>query len=180
LCVSSVIRQERSGQLFTESCEHCHVSSRNWPADWERRREGDACVMCAQGRPDVDENGNRRFFAGEVADGYLQRSGPVPGYAIVAWRGRHVPDVSEMAEADLFAYWAEVVQVARALTHVFEPCHLNYQLLGNAVPHVHTHIVPRYVDDPCPNMPLKPWVLHAVPEDAYADQVERLKTFFES
>jgi len=134
--------------------------------------------MCAQGRPDVDANGNRRFFAGTVADGYLQRNAPLPGYAVVTWRGRHIADVSEMAEPELFAYWAEVAQVARALTHVFEPCHLNYNLLGNLVPHVHTHIVPRYVDDPCPNTPLSPWVLSPVPEDAFEDQVRRLRTFF--
>ena len=134
--------------------------------------------MCAQGRPDVDANGNRRFFAGAVSDGYLQRSAPLPGYAVVAWRGRHIPDVSEMAESELSAYWAEVAQVARALTSVFQPCHLYYELLGNLVPHVHTHIVPRYVDDPCPNTPIKPWALHAVPEEALEEQVRRLRMFF--
>jgi diadenosine tetraphosphate (Ap4A) HIT family hydrolase len=131
--------------------------------------------MCAQGRPDVGENGNRRFFAGAVADGYLQRSAPLPGYAVVVWRGRHYADVSEMDDPDLFAYWAEVVQVAKALTHVFEPCHLNYDLLGNLVPHVHTHIVPRYLDDPCPNTPLKPWVLDTVPDEIFEQQVRDLR-----
>lgn len=151
--------------------------NRTWPDDWERRRAGDGCVMCAQGRPDVDANGNRRFFTGAVADGYLQRNTPTEGYAIVVWRGPHVADVSEMADPDLFAYWAEVVQVARALTHVFEPCHLNYDVLGNLVPHVHTHIVSRYLDDRCPNAPLQPWVLQPVPDETLELQVERLRAF---
>jgi diadenosine tetraphosphate (Ap4A) HIT family hydrolase len=131
--------------------------------------------MCAEGRPDVDANGNVRFFAGEVADGYLQRNAPQRGYAVVVWRGRHVADVSEMTTQETTDYWLEVMEVARALTHVFEPCHLNYELLGNLMPHVHTHIVLRYVDDPCPNAPLKPWELHPVSNDELQVEVVRLR-----
>jgi diadenosine tetraphosphate (Ap4A) HIT family hydrolase len=109
--------------------------------------------MCVEGRPDIDGNGNRRFFAGASTDAYLHRDAPQPGYTTVRWRGRHVPDVSDMTEDELVPFWREVASVACALTGVFEPCHLNYELLGNLVPHVHVHIVPRYVDDPCPHTP---------------------------
>lgn len=30
---------------------------------------------------------------------------------------------------------------------------LNYDVLGNWTPHLHTHIVPRYADDPRPGWP---------------------------
>jgi diadenosine tetraphosphate (Ap4A) HIT family hydrolase len=30
---------------------------------------------------------------------------------------------------------------------------LNYDLLGNSLPHLHTHLVPRYADDPRPGWP---------------------------
>jgi hypothetical protein len=30
------------------------------------------------------------------------------------------------------SYWLEVLTVARAVDRVFEPCHLNYDVLGNA------------------------------------------------
>ncbi len=31
---------------------------------------------------------------------------------------------------------------------------MNFQLLGNAVPHLHCHILPRYYGDPAPSPPL--------------------------
>jgi hypothetical protein len=49
---------------------------------------------------------------------------------------------------------------------------------GNAVPHVHTHIVPRYPDDPAPGRPLSDEVFRNAPSLAggdLADQVTRLR-----
>ena len=152
----------------------CAVTPRTWDRDWEQRRAGVGCVICAQGRPD-DNGGGVRFFAGPTSDAYLQRSAPSAGYSLVLWRGRHIPDASEMTSQEASAYWLEVLHVARIITRVFEPCHLNYDLLGNLVPHVHTHIVPRYVDDPSPNMPLKPWEPAPVAEHAFQDQLDRLR-----
>jgi diadenosine tetraphosphate (Ap4A) HIT family hydrolase len=46
------------------------------------------------------------------------------------------------------------------------------------VPHLHTHIVARYVDDPAPGKPL-PWELIAsarpLPEEEFLDQVAGLR-----
>ena len=36
---------------------------------------------------------------------------------------------------------------------VFAAIKINYNVLGNSVPHLHTHIVPRYADDPRPGWP---------------------------
>ena len=30
---------------------------------------------------------------------------------------------------------------------------LNYDVLGNSLPHLHTHVIPRYADDPRPGWP---------------------------
>jgi diadenosine tetraphosphate (Ap4A) HIT family hydrolase len=43
-----------------------------------------------------------------------------------------------------------VLRVGRAIEAAFSPVKLNYNVLGNSVPHLHTHIVPRYADDPRP------------------------------
>jgi diadenosine tetraphosphate (Ap4A) HIT family hydrolase len=56
---------------------------------------------------------------------------------------------------------------------VFAPCHMNYQLLGNSVPHLHVHLVPRYLDDIAPGKPL-PWEPKPVAETEYDRQVRLL------
>jgi diadenosine tetraphosphate (Ap4A) HIT family hydrolase len=38
--------------------------------------------------------------------------------------------------------------VAEALFSVLQPDKINYELLGNMVPHIHWHLVPRFSDDP--------------------------------
>lgn len=43
--------------------------------------------------------------------------------------------------------------VRRAARTQFDPVKVNYMTLGNTVPHLHTHVVPRYLDDPAPGGP---------------------------
>jgi hypothetical protein len=51
--------------------------------------------MCAQGRPDEDEH-SIRIHAGRYSDAYLQRVSWQLGYTTVVWRGRHVPEPTEL------------------------------------------------------------------------------------
>ncbi len=151
------------------------MDRRTWPHDWEERRAGAGCPKCRRGRADEDESGGARFFVGDFADGYLQRRAPQEGYTIVAFHRRHVPDLTSLTREESAGFWNDAIVVARALESVFTPCHLNYNVLGNAVPHVHVHIVPRYLDDPCPGMPLKPWNLRLVEPSAFSRQLEALR-----
>jgi diadenosine tetraphosphate (Ap4A) HIT family hydrolase len=36
---------------------------------------------------------------------------------------------------------------------VYRPLKMNYETLGNSLPHLHTHLVPRYAADPRPGQP---------------------------
>ena len=124
-----------------------------WPADFREKKSGIGCPQCAQGRVGETEHGIR-YFSGDISDGYLQKSGPAAGYSVVVFRGRHVGALHEMTEAEHAVFWSEVSIVATAIDRVYEPVHLNFQVLGNQDPHVHVHVIPRYDPDPAPSMPL--------------------------
>ncbi len=109
--------------------------------------------MCAGGR--VADNGfGVRVFEGRVSDAYLQRADiGQRGYSIVIWRGRHVSDPTELTSEEASAYFAEVLRVGRALEAHYRPIKLNFEMLGNSLPHLHTHVIPRYLEDGSPGHP---------------------------
>jgi diadenosine tetraphosphate (Ap4A) HIT family hydrolase len=123
-----------------------------WPEQFYAWRRGEGCPMCAEGRPDELRYG-ARIFAGRVSDAYLQRADVQRGYTIVIWRGRHVAEPTELSQDEAARYWLEVVRVAWALEKHLEPVKMNYNVLGNSLPHLHTHVLPRYADDPRPGWP---------------------------
>jgi len=108
--------------------------------------------MCAQGRPDETEHG-ARFFTGDVSDAYLQKEDVQRGYSVVIWRGRHVSEPTELSAEEATQYWLELIEVGRRLERRLQPVKLNYDILGNSLPHLHTHVIPRYADDPRPGWP---------------------------
>ncbi len=109
--------------------------------------------MCAGGRPDETEYGIR-VMAGAWSDTYLQKRGKVRGYCVAIWRGRHVSEPTELSWEEAAGYWREVLAVAGALENQFRPVKMNIEMLGNTTPHLHTHLRPRYIDDPAPFGPL--------------------------
>jgi diadenosine tetraphosphate (Ap4A) HIT family hydrolase len=114
---------------------------------------GAGCAMCAQGRPDENEFGIR-VYRSDTSDAYLQKADVGQrGYSIVIWRGRHVAEPTELSNTEAGMYWGDVLRVARAIELHYTPAKLNLMMLGNSLPHLHTHVVPRYVDDRDPGHP---------------------------
>ena len=131
--------------------------------------------MCAAGRPSETAYGIR-FKEAPHSDAYLQRHGIVRGYTIVIWRGRHVAEPTELTWEDASAYWREVLDVVRAIEENYRPVKINLSMLGNTLPHLHTHVLPRYMNDPAPFRPL-PFGLDdpAFPEDQLRADVSALR-----
>ena len=123
-----------------------------WPRRFYDLKRGDGCPLCAEGRPDETRSGIR-FFAGRVTDAYLSRGGVQRGLSHLYFRGRHVVEPTELSEDEATLFFAELLHAGRAIERVFEPVKMNYDILGNSVPHLHVHLVPRYADDPRPEWP---------------------------
>jgi diadenosine tetraphosphate (Ap4A) HIT family hydrolase len=101
------------------------------------------CVMCGKyggaGPLLIAELGTSRAFLHE--DQFF------PGYVLLVLR-RHVTELYQLEAGERGAHLEEVSRVAEALARVFRPVKMNYELLGNQVPHIHWHLVPRLPTDP--------------------------------
>jgi diadenosine tetraphosphate (Ap4A) HIT family hydrolase len=84
----------------------------------------------------------------------LERRSRLPGYCVVIWKLGHVAEPTQLEPEAAAGYWADVVAVARSIESEFGPMKINLLTLGNWVPHLHTHVVPRYHDDPAPGGPI--------------------------
>jgi diadenosine tetraphosphate (Ap4A) HIT family hydrolase len=69
------------------------------------------------------------------------------GYCLVVSR-RHARELSGLPDEARRGYLDEMCLVARAVEQCFRPDKLNYELLGNQVPHLHWHLFPRSQTDP--------------------------------
>ena len=69
------------------------------------------------------------------------------GYCLLVSR-RHATELSRLPDAERRAFLDEMCLLARAIEEAFAPLKLNYELLGNQVPHLHWHLFPRYRQDP--------------------------------
>jgi diadenosine tetraphosphate (Ap4A) HIT family hydrolase len=69
------------------------------------------------------------------------------GYCVLVAR-THATELSRLQQAERRAYLDEMCLLARAIEDCFRPRKLNYELLGNQVPHLHWHLFPRPAGDP--------------------------------
>jgi diadenosine tetraphosphate (Ap4A) HIT family hydrolase len=118
-----------------------------WPANWNELRSGRDCPVCQEGRPEEADD-LLRVYSGDFVDAYLNRDDAALGYTIAIFRGRHVSEPTELADDESVGFWRELMRVQRAVEQRYSPMKMNIMMLGNAMPHLHAHIVPRYSDDP--------------------------------
>ncbi|MBI2152164.1 MAG: HIT family protein [Candidatus Rokubacteria bacterium] len=84
---------------------------------------------------------------------YLHEDQFFPGYCLLILK-RHATELFHLDPDERAAMIEEVSRLARALDTVFRPVKVNYELLGNQIPHIHWHVIPRLADDPLPRWPV--------------------------
>lgn len=97
------------------------------------------CALCA-GRdlPAIWRDARLRVVSAADA-GY-------PGFLRVIWHA-HVPEMTDLEPAEREHCLLVVLAVERALRDTLRPDKINLASLGNQVPHLHWHVIPRFTDD---------------------------------
>jgi diadenosine tetraphosphate (Ap4A) HIT family hydrolase len=104
---------------------------------------GDDCPMCTKWLDEPD----LRVVELDRTCVLLNRDQFFTGYCFVVAKD-HVTELFHLDPAERAAVMEEVTAVAAAVAAVFRPDKVNYELLGNMVPHMHWHVVPRFRSDP--------------------------------
>lgn len=99
---------------------------------------------------------------------YLNEDQFFKGYCILEYKS-HVKELFDLTDEARDLYMKHVSLAAKALQKVFNPDKINYELLGNKVPHLHWHIIPRFKEDPAWSDPV--WSKH---HDSVKPPIERM------
>ena len=81
-----------------------------------------------------------------------------PAFCRVIWRG-HVREMADLSAPDRAYLMDWVFRTEAALRTVLAPDKINLASLGNVVPHLHWHVIPRFADDA--HFPAPVWAARA-------------------
>lgn len=104
----------------------------------------DACPLCAASPAD---EGSHILWQDEALRVVLIDDPIIPGFTRVIWQA-HIGEMTDLAGDSRARLMRAVWLVEDALRGVLHPDKINLASLGNQVPHVHWHIIPRWRDDP--------------------------------
>lgn len=102
-----------------------------------------------------------------------------PGFCRVILH-RHVAEMTDLTPAERSRLMMTVMKVEEALRGLMQPDKINLAALGNVVPHVHWHVIPRFADDPHFPNPIWGTRVRDIPRPAPADLDARLRAALKS
>jgi diadenosine tetraphosphate (Ap4A) HIT family hydrolase len=105
------------------------------------------CVFCR-------EDGGELLWADDALRVVLADEPDFPGFCRVIWNA-HVAEMSDLSDNERAKLMTAVNGVERAIRRVVAPAKVNLASLGNQVPHVHWHVIPRHSNDS--RFPLPIW-----------------------
>jgi diadenosine tetraphosphate (Ap4A) HIT family hydrolase len=97
------------------------------------------CSLCA-------EEGGRVVFRDELLRVVLVDDPDLPGFVRVI-ANAHAKEMTDLDVAARAHMMGMVFRAEQAVRTVFAPHKMNVASLGNMVPHVHWHVIPRFTDD---------------------------------
>ena len=116
------------------------------------------CFICRKHRGDVSVPGGAIYEDDLVYVGHAQiREGQTVAYLgyLMVEPKRHAPGLPDLTDSEAQALGLWVARMSRALKATEGAQHVYAFVLGDAVPHLHIHVVPRY-----PGAPREYWGVH--------------------
>lgn len=70
-----------------------------------------------------------------------------PGFCRVIWKA-HLREMTDLEPSERHALMEIIFTVERVIRELFAPHKINLASFGNMTPHLHWHVIPRWLDDP--------------------------------
>ncbi len=120
--------------------------------NWEHLADGNNCPFDS---PRIDSNEHwDKVCALTVSTLYLHKIQTYRGYSLLVFDPRHAIRFEQLSENERSAFMLDLYRAQTGLRKVVRPDHINLESLGNAIPHLHWHIIPRYKNDPRWSFPI--------------------------
>ena len=101
------------------------------------------CVLCKE---ELHSEEGQIIWRGDDCRVIQVNDPDLPGFCRVIWN-RHIAEMTDLSHGEREHLMALVFSVEEAIRHVMRPDKINVAALGNMVPHVHWHVIPRFKDD---------------------------------
>ncbi|HZI78316.1 MAG TPA: HIT family protein [Vicinamibacterales bacterium] len=138
--------------------------------DWTARVSGTNCPLCA---PRPQSNDHWDLIAPlSVSSLYLAKNQTYRGQCQLIFDLRHAARLDQLTADEVAAFSRDLLAAHNAVARAARPDHMNVESLGNIVPHLHWHIIPRYVGDPQWGVPVWTNPLSSMP-DRRLDEMEQ-------
>lgn len=150
--------------------------------EWDRLIQGEGCPMCDELKSgELLKPNHANQFGYTIAEldmAVLRLSSDQfsTGYSVLIC-SRHAAEPHDLASAEQQLFMADVLRAGQAVQRAFGADKMNYMIMGNALPHTHCHLIPRYYGDPAGGLPLlgHPDGPVSVTEAEYLNRVERIR-----
>lgn len=139
------------------------------------------CLVCQ--RLELIKRQSNPYLVAELETGFvvLADNQFYKGYTLLLAK-THACELHELPNEMGHQFLDDMARTAQAVYKAFRPHKLNYELLGNTIPHLHWHLIPRHNNDPLPQKAIWEYSRekrldprYELDEDELHDMKERLR-----
>jgi diadenosine tetraphosphate (Ap4A) HIT family hydrolase len=125
---------------------------------WASLVNGENCPLCLENQSNASVNEHGYIVTDlDISRLRLSMNQFVVGYCVLICK-KHIQEPHHLPHREQNLFFNDLMRASQAIERVFNPIKMNFQILGNLVPHLHVHITPRYYGDASPGRPIDPYM----------------------